>query len=179
MTYTIKIYDANNVLQATYDKDTFDSPNGPATPFAYTEAMEISDCGSIQTKLRFVIYSVRAGYDSFQSYDLTLQRFAGSVDSTSNVTGDISTYFERNQSIGGSSGADAVLDSQPGLAGSISSTAGVSGRILSADELQGAISASSGLDAYLGKVPEIALRGSVAAISGAEAADFESPPSNP
>ncbi len=138
VTYTIKIYDAGDTLRRTVTGLT-------GKTYDYTEAFEISDCGSVQTQLRFVVYSVRAGYDSFQSYDFTLQRFTGSADSISNVTGDISTYFERNQSIGGSSGADAVLDSQPGLAGSISSTSGVSGRIFSADELQGSISAVSNM----------------------------------
>ena len=52
VTYTLKIYDEDNVLCHTESDIT-------GTSYEYTEAHEISDCGELQTQLRFVLYSVR------------------------------------------------------------------------------------------------------------------------
>lgn len=67
VTYTLKIYDAGNTLRHTETGLT-------GTTYTYPEATEISECGSVQTKLRFVLYAVRDGYDSWQSYDVTIPR---------------------------------------------------------------------------------------------------------
>jgi len=66
-TYTLKIYDENNNLARTETGLT-------GTSYIYTEANELLDCGAIQIRLRFVLNSVRDGYDSWQSYDITVPR---------------------------------------------------------------------------------------------------------
>ena len=71
-TYTLKIYDENNDLVRT---ETALS----GVTYTYSEADELSDCGlpsagELNTQLRFVLYSVRDGYDSWQSYDITVAR---------------------------------------------------------------------------------------------------------
>jgi hypothetical protein len=71
-TYTIKIYDEDNVLRRTVTGLT-------GTSYEYTEAFERADCGlgpsdPLNTQLRFVLYSVRSGLDSWQSYDITVPR---------------------------------------------------------------------------------------------------------
>jgi len=67
VTYTLKIYDSGGTLRRTETGLT-------GTTYTYSQANEISDCGGIQTQLRFVLYSVRDGYDSWQQYDITLPR---------------------------------------------------------------------------------------------------------
>jgi len=42
--------------------------------YTYAEADENSDCGGQQTQLRFVLRSVRGGFSSHQSYDITVVR---------------------------------------------------------------------------------------------------------
>lgn len=72
-TITIKIYDEtlSNLLRTV---------TGLAgTTYTYTEEDEIADSGlgsadPLNTQLRFVIYSVRDGYDSLQQYDITVAR---------------------------------------------------------------------------------------------------------
>jgi hypothetical protein len=71
-TYTLKIYDEDNNLVRTESGLT-------GTSYAYSQEDEISDCGigsgePLNTQLRFVLYSVRDGYDSWQSYDVTVPR---------------------------------------------------------------------------------------------------------
>ena len=70
-TYTVKVYDEDNNLVRTEAAAT--------SPYVYTEAFERADCGlgggdPLNTQLRFVLYSVRDGYDSWQQYDLTVPR---------------------------------------------------------------------------------------------------------
>jgi hypothetical protein len=84
VTYTLKIYDAGNTLRRTETGLT-------GTSYTYTQADEISDCGSVQTKLRFVLTAVRDGYDSWQSYDITIPRkvapaAASAISSSANPT---------------------------------------------------------------------------------------------
>jgi len=67
VTYTLKIYAADNIRVHTETGIT-------GTTYEYTEAHELSDFGGLQTQLRFVLYAVRAGYDSWQQYDLTVPR---------------------------------------------------------------------------------------------------------
>lgn len=142
-TYTIEIYDADNVLRRTYSGLSGTSQD-------YTEATEISDCGSLQGQLRFVIYSVRAGYDSFVSYDITLRRsFRGTITAVSTVNGDISTYFERNQSTSATSSADGNLKVSKKLTGSSDATSGADGNINSQKPLKGSADGSSGADGDL------------------------------
>lgn len=71
-TYTLEIYDENNVLIHTETGLT-------GTSYTYTEAHEMADCGfgtsdQLNTQLRFTLKSVRSGLDSWQSYDLTISR---------------------------------------------------------------------------------------------------------
>jgi hypothetical protein len=88
-TYTIKIYDENNNLVRT-------ASGVSGKSYDYTEAFELSDCGSLQTQLRFVIYSVRDGYNSWgDGYDITIRRaFRAEVNAVCSVTGELIPYFD-------------------------------------------------------------------------------------
>jgi hypothetical protein len=71
-TYSIKIYDENNVLIRTETGLT-------GTSYTYSWEDEMSDCGlqsadPLNTQLRFQLWSVRNGYPSWQHYDLVVQR---------------------------------------------------------------------------------------------------------
>jgi len=71
-TYTLKIYDENDVLVRT-------ETGLSGKTYTYSEEDEIDDCGiesggALNTQLRFVLYSVRDGYDSWQEYDITVAR---------------------------------------------------------------------------------------------------------
>jgi hypothetical protein len=71
-TYTLKIYDEGDSLVRTETGLT-------GTDYTYSVEDEMSDCGiptgdPLNTSLRFVLYSVRDGYDSWQSYDLRVNR---------------------------------------------------------------------------------------------------------
>ena len=72
VTYTLKIYDQDNVLIRTETGLT-------GTSYTYNEEDEIADSGlgsgdPLNSQLRFVLYSVRDGYDSWQQYDITVVR---------------------------------------------------------------------------------------------------------
>jgi hypothetical protein len=72
VTYTLKIYDENNSLIRTESGLT-------GTSYTYSQSDEISDSGlgtgdPLNTSLRFVLYSVRGAYDSWQQYDLRVNR---------------------------------------------------------------------------------------------------------
>jgi len=86
--YTIKLYDANNVLRQTITGLT-------GTSYELTEANEITWCGSLQESLRFVIYTVRDGYNSLNNgYDITIERsFRGNVSAASAITGSMSIFM--------------------------------------------------------------------------------------
>ncbi len=148
VTYVIKIYDEDGLNVQVYDKDT--SP-AAASPFEYTEAMEIADFGRLQDTLRFVIYAVRDGYNSWNDgYDITLRRsFRGTVDATSSLTGDISTYFERNQNIDAVSFVNGTLSVATQLAGSTAGTGGASGALNSQPELKGSAAGISSVGGTL------------------------------
>ncbi|MFA5307213.1 MAG: phage tail protein, partial [Candidatus Babeliales bacterium] len=71
-TYTVQVYDENDVLIHTETGLT-------GTGYTYTEAQEMIDCGfgtsaQLNSQLRFTLKSVRSGFDSWQSYDLTISR---------------------------------------------------------------------------------------------------------
>jgi len=75
-TYTVKIYDQSDNLVRT-------ATGISGTSYTYTEAYERADCGlapedPLNTQLRFVLTAVREGYDSFQSHDLTIERYGPS-----------------------------------------------------------------------------------------------------
>lgn len=81
-TYTIKIYDEDDVLARTV--------TGIAgTAYEYTEAFEIADNGALQKQLRFEIYAVRGGFDSWLlGYDVLIKRtLVGVVSAVSAATG--------------------------------------------------------------------------------------------
>lgn len=72
VTYTLYIYDEDNSLVRTESGLT-------STYYTYQEVDEIADCGigsgePLNSKLRFVLKAVRGSYDSWQSYDLTVNR---------------------------------------------------------------------------------------------------------
>ena len=169
VTYVIKVYDADGFNEKVYDKDTFDSPNGPATPFDYTEAMEESDFGSLQEQLRFVIYAVRAGYSSFNDgYDITIRRvFRGTVEATSDLWGWLIPYFDGRDCILPISSVDGNLSVMIELGSSIVEISGASGGLGSikvATELQGSIIGISEVGGTLGYINNI--EGSAGGISG-------------
>ena len=143
--YTLKIYDEDNNLIRTATGLT-------GTSYSYIEATEISDAGSLQKQLRFVLYGVRDGYDSFQTYDVTIKRtLEGSVSGVSDVPGtnmqgchlklagscvatsDVSAYSLNYRPLAGSvtvtSGVDGILDVSLELAGSSDITSGVDGTL--------------------------------------------------
>lgn len=71
-TYTIEIYDQNNVHLRTVTDIA-------GTTYTYSLDDEASDCAlnsgdPYNSQLRFVLYSVRDGYNSWQSYDVTVAR---------------------------------------------------------------------------------------------------------
>lgn len=87
-TYTLYIYDEDNVLRRTESGLT-------GTTYTYSEANERSDCGlgptdPLNSKLRFVLKSIRGGYDSFQQHDFTVQRSSqGTSSSVGTLIGDL------------------------------------------------------------------------------------------
>lgn len=100
MTYTLRIYDEDNILVRT-------EPNLTGTSYTYTEANERSDCGlgptdPLNTQLRFELWSVRDGYDSWQRYDLTLPRkvmLSGQITAQSSLTGSLSIKLPLSGSV--------------------------------------------------------------------------------
>jgi len=71
-TYKLEIYDETltNLIRIV---------NPAISPYEYTWENEMDDCGlgsgdALNTQLRFVLTSIRDGYDSFQSIDITVQR---------------------------------------------------------------------------------------------------------
>ncbi len=140
-TYTIKIYDEDDVLARTV--------TGIAgTAYEYTEAFEIADSGALQKQLRFEIYSVRDGFDSWLlGYNVLIKRtLAGLVSA--------------------SSGASGTLSVETSLVGSASATSAASVPGLDIQVMLGVVSASSTTTGYLtgGKT---LIRGTVAASSAA------------
>jgi hypothetical protein len=67
VTYTLRIYDSDNVLIRTESGLT-------GTSYTYTQANEIADSGEVQNQLRFELESLRAGFVSYQKHDRTIQR---------------------------------------------------------------------------------------------------------
>jgi hypothetical protein len=121
-TYTIKIYDADGGLGRTVTGLS-------GTSYDYTEAFELSDFGSLQDTLRFVIYAVRGGYNSWNNgYDVTLERsYRGDVDSNSNVSGELIPYFDGRFRINPSSTVDGDIIRSIGLYGVINSSSNLTG----------------------------------------------------
>lgn len=71
-TYTLKIYNQSNTLVRTETGLT-------GTSYEYTEANERADCSlsptdPLNTQLRFELWTVRDGYDSWQKHDITVAR---------------------------------------------------------------------------------------------------------
>ena len=140
-TYTIKIYDSSltNLVR------TITGLSGIS--YDYTEAFEIADCGSLQGQLRFVITAVRDGYDSWLNYDITLRRsFRGSVDAVSGTGGNLSTYFDRRNTVNEISSIDGDLSVITQLKSSSFGTSIVNANMYFAPSLIGLIVGSSGID---------------------------------
>jgi len=83
-TYTLKIYDQKNRLLRT-------TPPLTGTSYTYTQEDEEADSpdGHVSHKLRFVLSSVRDGYDSFQNHNITVERpLRGQINSIGSIVGD-------------------------------------------------------------------------------------------
>ena len=117
-TYTIKVYDEDDVLARTV-------PGLSGTAYEYTEAFEIADSGALQKQLRFEIYSVRDGFDSWLlGYSILIKRsLVGTVTATSSAIG--------------------VLSVIKPLVGSVSVVSSASAPGLSIRPLEGTVAASS------------------------------------
>lgn len=87
-TYTIKVYDEdNNLIHTKDDLTTTDDE------WEYTEAQERTDCSlgaedPLNSQLRFVIYAVRDGYNSWNDgYDILIKRtFTGIIAATATAS---------------------------------------------------------------------------------------------
>jgi len=102
-TYTIKIYDKNNILGRTVSGLT-------GTSYDYTETFEIADFGSLQDRLKFVIYTVRDGYDSWQSHEVILDRVKGTSSAISNIVGSLNIQPGLKSSINGISNIIGIIN---------------------------------------------------------------------
>jgi len=147
-TYTVKVYDEDNNLVRTASGLTGSS-------YDYTEAFERNDCGlgaedPLNETLRFVIYTVRDGYDSFQSHDVTIERsLIGSVEATSDLSGWLVPNLDGRRTILPESSITGALGKEIGLAGSVTETSGVSGFLNSQLGLAGAIVEASSITGSL------------------------------
>lgn len=143
-TYTIKIYDEDDILCRTFSGIT-------GTSQEYTETQEIADCGALQDRLRFEIYAVRDGFNSWQNgYDITVKRsLRGTISAQSNVSGEMIAYFDGRYSINAVSSVTGSLSSIFLLDGSISEVSNVSGSLKVPPLLKGTIDATSGISGYL------------------------------
>jgi len=135
-TYTIKVYDEDDVLARTV--------TGIAgTAYEYTEAFEISDNGALQKQLRFEIYAVRDGFDSWLlGYDILIKRtLAGAANAVSTTTGSLSNLIAFVGSASATSSASSPGINEVLFVGSsdaVSSVAGILAGFI------GNVSASSG-----------------------------------
>ncbi len=100
-TYTLQIYDENNSLVRTESGLT-------GTSYTYDWETEMSDCSlqsgdDLNSSLRFVLKSVREGYDSWQSYDLRVNRIAealaGNITVVVACTGDMRVDYDMDGSV--------------------------------------------------------------------------------
>lgn len=85
-TYSLNIYNENNVLVRSETGLT-------GTSYTYSEANERADCGlaagdCLNYTLRFELWSVRDGYDSWQKHDITVQRLDTTPPSPNPMTWD-------------------------------------------------------------------------------------------
>jgi hypothetical protein len=140
VTYTLTIYDEDNsqIRQET---------GLSGKTYTYPEATERSDSGlgptdPLNSSLRFVLKSVRAGYDSFYSFDYTIQRSSrGTVSATATVTGDLNVKSD----MGGNASATVTTTGEMSVRGEIlkgtsSVTSTTIGRIEGASTLRGSSS---------------------------------------
>jgi len=140
VTYTIKIYDSGDTLQTTVTGLT-------GVTYTYTTATEIADCGSQQTQLRFQLYAVRDGYDSWQIYDITVKRqvsLAGTAAAVSSASGTLSKIIPLEGSVYVFSNASGELKVFS-LEGFVVAESGASGAITMENlSLKGQADAQSG-----------------------------------
>ena len=150
-TYTIKVYDEDNVLQRTVTGLS-------AKTYDYTHAFEISDCGSLQSQLRFVIYSVRDGFDSFQSYDVLIKRsFVATSAPAATLSGSLHVETPMRGSCTATSSLDSAELKLPDLFGTCSATTTITGHII----MPGAWNAASiAITSVTGSMAELASEGS-------------------
>lgn len=149
-TYTVEVYGIYKEGDAEVEgaNSPYTGLSGVSTLWDYTETMEAGGGGDfavLQGQLRFVIYAVRDGYNSWNDgYDITLRRaFRGTVDATSSLIGDISTYFERNQDTDAISSVDGTLSVATQLAGSATGTGNTSATLYGVPKLIGSSTATS------------------------------------
>lgn len=144
ITYTIKIYGEADTLGRTIA-----GLSAVTVSYDYTEAFETSDFGALQETLRFVVYAVRDGYNSWRDgYNITVQRsMRGNVSAVSSVFGDMAGYFEGI--ITGSSGVNGLLNIETEMAGSINAASGTSSDLNIPHKLIGSISGVSNVSGDL------------------------------
>jgi len=135
-TYTIKIYDAGDVLRTTV-------AGLNAVTYTYLAATEIADCGSQQTQLRFVLYAVRGGYDSWQQYDITVERMSSSSSSHSSSSHSSSSSSQSSSSHSSSSQSSSHSSSSSSVSSSHSSSSQSSSHSSSSSSVSSSHSSSS------------------------------------
>ncbi len=123
-TYTIKVYDEDDVLARTVTVIA-------GTAYEYTEAFEIADSGALQKQLRFEIYSVRDGFDSWLlGYSILIKRsLVGTVTAVSSAVGVLSVIKPLIGSVSVVSSASAPGLSIRPLEGTISATSAAAGAL--------------------------------------------------
>ncbi len=123
-TYTIKIYDEDDVLARTV-------AGLAGTAYEYTEAFEIADNGTLQKQLRFEIYSVRDGFDSWLlGYDILIKRtLGGSLIAASSATGSLSNLISLVGSVAAVSSASAPGINEVLFEGQVLATSSVTGSL--------------------------------------------------
>lgn len=135
-TYTVKVYDEDDVLART-------ASGIAGTAYEYTEAFEISDNGALQKQLRFEIYAVRDGFDSWQlGYNVLIKRtLVSAVNAVSSTTSSLSNLVALVGSVSAASSASSPGINEVLFVGSsdaVSSVAGILAGFI------GSVSASSG-----------------------------------
>jgi hypothetical protein len=135
-TYTIKIYDEDDNLARTVTSIS-------GTVYEYTEAFEISDNGALQKQLRFEIYSVRDGFDSWLfGYDILIKRtLVSTAAASSSASGSLSNLVSLVGSVSATSNVSAPGLNEVWLEGVSVTTSSVTGILAG---FVGSVSASSG-----------------------------------
>jgi hypothetical protein len=125
-TYTLKIYNQDDVLLRTVTGLS-------GTSYTYSQVTEEGDSpdGHVSHRLRFVLYSVRGGFDSYQEYDITVERpLYGQIDSVSTVNGSLLVNPRKlNSNPTGTSSTQGRIYGDRKLSGEVSGQSSTSGDV--------------------------------------------------